>query len=156
MGDTVSIFSLCCEWDMSPLSGSHVERIMPCALAHGSRPDPVLSSLLYSPSRCPFVRGELRLRVLPPVVFGKELHRRVDESADEFPPCRRSPDCCVASGYYEHLCSFREVVQCVLCAVILLEADAPGIRQRDPEHLVCVAVCMFLRFHAHTVCYVEL
>ena len=59
-------------------------------------------------------------------------------------------------GIMKRLCSFREVVQCVLCAVILVEADAPGIRQRDVEHPERIAVCILLRLHAHTVGNIEI
>ncbi len=38
------------EWDTIPLTGGHVKQIMLCALAHNSRPDPVLTSLRHMPS----------------------------------------------------------------------------------------------------------
>ena len=64
------------EWDISPLSGSHVEQIMPCALAHGSSPDPVLSPLLYPPTCGSLVCGELGVSVLPPVPIRDYLDHR--------------------------------------------------------------------------------
>ena len=49
---------------------------MPCALAHGSSPDPVLSPLLYPPTCGSLVCGELGASVLPPVPIRDYLDHR--------------------------------------------------------------------------------